>query len=254
MEQTARWVDDHQRLQERLSTALELGKSGANENWRLLLMADAARFASKLDPRKLIPFHLPRATRWALAALALSAGLGFLPEYRTQAFLQKQQDAQAVKAAGKILLDITRRTLDRHNPLLPPVEQSLQSVQELALKMDKVSLSRSDALKDLANVSEKIKAQQKDLGGQNPALKSLEKSARDASRSPAAAAAQKEMEALQKSLGKSADSPEALEKLAADLQAAQKAMASMPERRFPRRQRRAPTNGPIPLRPRPAGP
>ena len=194
----------------------------------LLLMADAARFASKLDPRKLIPFHLPRATRWALAALALSAGLGFLPEYRTQAFLQKQQDAQAVKEAGKILLDLTRRTLERHDPLLPPIERSLQSVQELGLKMDKVSLSRSDALKDLANVSEKIKAQQKDLGEQIPALKSLEKSARDASRTPAAAAAQKEMEALQKSLGKSADSPEALEKLAADLQAAQKALAGMP--------------------------
>jgi hypothetical protein len=229
LQQTARWVDDHQRLQERLSTALELGQSGASENWRVLIVADAARFASKLDPRKLIPFHLPRATRWALAALALSAGLGFLPEYRSQAFLQKQQDVRAVKAAGKILIDITRLSLERHDPLLPPTERSLQAVQELGLKMDRASLTRSDSLKDLANMSEKIKAQQKELGQQVPALKSLEKSARDASRSPAAAAAQKEMEALQKSLGKSADSPEALEKLAADLQNAQKALASMPK-------------------------
>lgn len=229
LQQTARWVDDNQRLQERLSTALELGQSGASENWRVLIVADAARFAARLDPRKLIPFHLPRATRWALAALALGAGLGFLPEYRSQAFLQRQQDARAVKAAGKILIDIARLSLDRHDPLLPPTERSLQAVQELGLKMDKVSLSRSDSLKDLANMSEKIKAQQKELGQQVPALKSLEKSARDASRSPAAAAAQKEMEALQKSLGKSADSPEALEKLAADLQNAQKALASMPK-------------------------
>jgi polyhydroxyalkanoate synthesis regulator phasin len=229
LQQTARWVDDNQHLQERLSTALELGASGASENWRVLIVADAARFASKLDPRKLIPFKLPRATRWALAALALSAGLGFLPEYRTPAYLQKQQDAKAVKQAGKILIDITRRTLDHHDPLLPPVERALLSVQELGLKMDKVSLTRSDALKDLANASEKIKAQQKDLGAQIPALKSLEKSARDASRSPSAAAAQKEMEALQKSLGKSADSPEALAKLAADLQNAQKALAAMPK-------------------------
>jgi predicted nucleic acid-binding Zn-ribbon protein len=229
LQQTARWVDDNQRLQERLSTALELGASGASENWRALLVADAARFASKLDPRKLIPFHLPRATRWALATLALSAGLGFLPEYRTQAYLQKKQDAQAVKEAGKILLDLTRHSLEHHDPLLPPTERSLQVVQELGLKMDKVSLSRSDALKDLANVSEKIKAQQKELGQQIPALPSLEKAARDASRSPAAAAAQKDMEALQKTLGKSADTPEALEKLAADLQNAQKALASMPK-------------------------
>ena len=229
LQQTARWVDDKQRLQERLSTALELGASGAGENWRVLIVADAARFASKLDPRKLIPFHLPRVTRWTLAALAVSAGLGFLPEYRTQAFLQKQQDAQAVKEAGRILLDVTRHNLEHRDPLLPPTERSLQAVQELALKLDKVSLTRSDALKDLANVTEKIKSQQKDLGQQIPALKSLEKAGRDASRSPAAAEAQKQMEALQKSLGKSADSPEALEKLAADLQNAQKALASMPK-------------------------
>jgi predicted nucleic acid-binding Zn-ribbon protein len=229
LEQTARWVDNNQRLQERLSTALELGKSGASGNWRALIVADAARFASNLNPRKLIPFHLPRATRWTLAALALSAGLGFLPEYRSPAYVQKQKDAGAVKEAGKILLDITRRSLDHHDPLLPPTERSLQAVQELGLKMDKVSLSRSDALKDLANVGEKIKEQQKALGDQLPGLKSLEKSGRDASRSPSAAAAQKEMEALQKSLGKSADSPEALEKLAADLQNAQKALASMPK-------------------------
>ncbi len=120
LEQTARWVDDNQRLQERLSTALELGRSGASENWRALIVADAARFLSRLDARKLLPFHLPRATRWALAVLALGAGLGFLPEYRSQAWLQKKQDAVAVQAAGKILIDITRRTLDRHDPLLPP--------------------------------------------------------------------------------------------------------------------------------------
>ncbi|HXR09115.1 MAG TPA: hypothetical protein VN765_17380, partial [Candidatus Acidoferrum sp.] len=46
LEQTARWVDDNQRLQERLSTALELGRSGASENWRALIVADAARFLS----------------------------------------------------------------------------------------------------------------------------------------------------------------------------------------------------------------
>jgi hypothetical protein len=229
LEQTARWLDNNQRLQERLSTALELGKSGGSENWRALIVADAARFVSKLDARKLIPFHLPRATRWALAALALGAGLGFLPEYRTPAYLQKKQDARAVKAAGKILIDITRRNLERHDPLLPPTKRSLQAVQELGLKMDKVSLTRSDALKDLANISEQIKAQQKDLGRQIPALNNLEKNARDSTRSPSAAGAQKEMEALQKALGKSADTPDALEKLAADLQNAQKAVAAMPK-------------------------
>jgi polyhydroxyalkanoate synthesis regulator phasin len=229
LQQTARWVDDHQRLQERLSTALELGASGSAEAWRALIVTDAARFASKLDPRKLIPFHLPRVTRWTLAVLALSAGLGFLPEYRTQAFLQKQQDAMAVKQAGQILLDLTRRNPERREPLLPPTERSLQAVQELGLKLDKVALSRSDALKDLASVTEKIKSGQKELGLQNPAFKSLEKAAREAGRSSDAAAAQRQMEALQKSLGESAETPEAIEKLAAQLHDAEKALANMPQ-------------------------
>jgi hypothetical protein len=229
LQQTARWVDEHQKLQERLSTALEFGRSGTNENWRGLLVTDAARFAAGLDARKILPCRLPQLSRWALLALVLSAGLGLVPEYRTQAFLQKQQDALAVKQAGKVLLDLTRHNLDHRAPLLPPTQQALQSVQELGVKLDKVSLTRSDALKDLANATEKIKAQAKDLGLNPPQLKSLDQAARDASRSPSSPAMQKEIEALEKSLGKSADNPEALAKLAADLENAQKAMADMPK-------------------------
>lgn len=229
LQQTARWLDQNQRLQERLSTALELSQSPANENWRALLLSDAARFASQLDPRKLFPWRLPRVSRWALAALALGAGLGFIPEYRTPAYLQKQQDAQAVKQAGRLLLDLTRHNLEHRDALLPPIRQSLEAVQELGLRLDKVSLSRSDALKDLASVTEKINAQARELGPKTPALKSLEQAARDASRGTSASPAQKELEALEKSLAKSADNASALEKLAADLQKAQKALANMPQ-------------------------
>jgi predicted nucleic acid-binding Zn-ribbon protein len=229
LQQTARWVDENQRLQERLSTALELGVGAANDNWRALLVADAARFAARLDPRKLLPCRLPRVSLWALAALALGAGLGFVPEFRTKAYLQKQQDALAVKQAGRLLLDLTRHDLEHRAPLLPPTRQSLEAVQELALKLDKVALTRGEALKDLANAADKIKAEARDLGLTTPALNSLEKTARDAARAASSSTAQKEIEALQKSLGKSADNPEALEKLAADLQSAQKALADMPK-------------------------
>ncbi len=228
LQQTARWMDNDQHLQERLSTALELGQKPGNESWRALIMADAARYATKLDPRKLIPIRLPAITRWALLALVVSAGLGFLPEYRTQAYLQKKQDQQAVKTAGKILLDITKRNLERHDPLLPPVEKSLQAVQELGLKMDKVALTRGDALKDLANVSEKVKSEQKELG-RNPMLKALEKSGQEKGGHGTMASAEKQMESLEKELGKSADNPDAVEKLAAELAKVQKALANMPQ-------------------------
>jgi hypothetical protein len=54
-----------------------------------------------MDPRKIFPYRLPRVSRWALAALALGAGLGFVPEYRSKAYVEKQQDAQAIKEVGK---------------------------------------------------------------------------------------------------------------------------------------------------------
>src|ERR1043166_7092008 len=43
IEATARWLDEQQKLQERLSTALEVASAGKNENWRPLLINDAAR-------------------------------------------------------------------------------------------------------------------------------------------------------------------------------------------------------------------
>ena len=91
--ETARWVDGRTKLQERLSTALEMaGSGGMPENWRELLVTDAASHAKGLDARKLVAFSLPRTTRWALLTLALAAGLGFVPEYRSKAYLQKQTE------------------------------------------------------------------------------------------------------------------------------------------------------------------
>ena len=39
------------------------------------------------------PSTCPGRTRWALVVLALGAGLGFVPEYRSKSFLQKKADA-----------------------------------------------------------------------------------------------------------------------------------------------------------------
>ena len=120
-------LDQRQNLQERISTALEVASSGPDAGWRALLVSDAARFASKLDPRKIFPYRLPRVGLWSLMALALAAGLGFVPEYRSKDYLAKQQDAQAVKEAGRKIVEITQHTLDHHPPALEPTRQALES-------------------------------------------------------------------------------------------------------------------------------
>jgi hypothetical protein len=98
---TARWVDGKQHLQERLSTALEMSKGPGQETWRELLVNDAATHLKDLDPRRLVQFKLPKVSRWALLVLALAAGLGFVPEYRSKSFVQTQADQKVIKDVGK---------------------------------------------------------------------------------------------------------------------------------------------------------
>src|SRR5690349_5066436 len=73
--ETARWLDDQKNLQERLSTALELSSAKEGANWRELLVSDAAKHATQLNPKTLLPYHLPAASRWAVLTLALAVGL-----------------------------------------------------------------------------------------------------------------------------------------------------------------------------------
>lgn len=229
--QTARCLDDRQRLQERMSTALELARAGGDEGWRALLVADAARFAAKLDPRKVFPYRLPRSTRWALLALALGASLGLMPEYRSKEYMARKQDAAAIKDAGKRIVQVTHRSLEQRPPVLEATHKAIETTEELGLRMDKNPLTRNDALKDLANVAEKLKSQLKELGQKNPAYKELEREAREtpASKNGGSLADQKQLDALQKSLEKSGQNPAALDKLADDLKNLQKAMAGLPK-------------------------
>ncbi len=237
LRQTARRLDEHEKLQERLSTALELAPTApgtAADSWRALLVSDAARFAAKLDPRRIFPYRLPRVSRWALAALALGAGLGFIPEFRTKAYVQKQQDAQAVKEVGRRIVEVTHETLEHRPPALEPARKAIEDAQQLGLQLDKASLTRNDALKDIANVADKLKSQLQQLDKQKPSFKALERAAREPnSASSGSSANQKQMDDLQKALGKAGENPAALDKLSDQLQKLAKAAAALPKDNSP---------------------
>jgi hypothetical protein len=70
--ETARWMDQQEKLQERLSTALEVSTAPAHEEWKRLLLDDTARHAAKVDLRRLLPFGFPVVARWALLVLSYS--------------------------------------------------------------------------------------------------------------------------------------------------------------------------------------
>ncbi|MBU6399582.1 MAG: hypothetical protein KGS61_04640 [Verrucomicrobia bacterium] len=229
LEATARWVDGTQQLQERLSTALEVVTATTDTSWQTLLVRDAAKHASSLEPRRLLPYHLPGLTRWTLLALLLGAGLGFVPERRSQNYLQKQQDAAIIREMGHELTTLTRRNLTNHPPVLDTTRKALETVNELGDRLQKASLTRSDALKDVTSVTEKLKQEARELA-KNPGLRRLEQAARTPSgeSAPSGASLQKQIENLQKSLGSKSANAQALDRLKQELEKAQQAAAGLP--------------------------
>ncbi|MBI5385826.1 MAG: hypothetical protein HZA90_14205 [Verrucomicrobia bacterium] len=226
LSETARWIDREQVLKERLSTALEVAPT--ESEWSQLLVHDAARHAEGLDPRRLLPFHLPRAARWAALVLAVAAGLGFVPEHRSKAYRQKLNDAAIVSDTGKQLADLTKRSLEQRPPALEPTQKAMLSVAELGQKLERVPLTKSDALRELANAAEKLSKEAQQLA-RNPALKPLERAARDAgsgigNKTPEEL--QRQIDSLQKSIGDKA-TPDGLDKLKNNLQQAQQAAKEM---------------------------
>lgn len=210
--EVARWIDGRQHLKERLSTALEVAE-GTPTDWRELIVVDAAEHVKGVDARQLLPFHLPRSCRWALVILALGAGLGFVPEYRSKSALQKQADQQNIKETGRLLAELTRRSMEKRTPAFEPTQKSMEAVANLGDQLNKQTLTRSDALKDLANVADKLKEQLKDIG-KDPTMKRLEEAARHTSGndSQTAAGLQKQIDSLQKQLGTPTGNPDALDK------------------------------------------
>ena len=232
--EVARWVDGRQHLQERLSTALEVAADPDPSTWRDLVVTDAAERVKGLDVRRMVPFRLPKATRWALVVLALGAGLGFVPEYRSKTYRQKKSDEQNIKQVGRQLADLTRRSLEKRPPMLEPTQKALETVADLGEQLTKQALTRSEALKDLANVASKLKDELKEMG-KDPALRKMEQAARAATGndSQTAAGLQKQMESLQKQLGTPTGNPEALDKLKNELQKLQAAAKGMTDKNSP---------------------
>ncbi|MBI3878601.1 MAG: hypothetical protein HY301_00855 [Verrucomicrobia bacterium] len=226
--ESARWLDQRERLQERISTALELSAKPAGAEWQRLLVADAARHVQQIDPRKLLPFQLSRASRWAVLVLALGAGLGFVPEYRSPKFVQQQKDKENIKATGQQLATLARQTLTNRPPVLEAARQSLENSAELGEQLARQPLTRSEALRDLANVSDKLKNELKTFA-KDPALKRMEQAARTQSASSGTnpGELQKKIDELQQKLGDKAAQRDALDKFQQKLQQAAKEAAGM---------------------------
>jgi hypothetical protein len=229
MAETARWVDGQRKLQERLSTALEVARSERAGEWKTLIVSDAAKSVSGLNTKELLPFRLPQASRWALILLVLGVGLGFVPEYRSKAREEAKRDAAAIQQTGRELANLTKRSLQARPPAMEATKKTLEEIKDLGDHMAKAQLTRSEALKDLASMTEKLKEQTRELG-KDPAIRNLERAARNASKSGSPSAdMQQKLDNLAKQMGAQAANSEAMEKMKNDLNKAKDMAANLPK-------------------------
>lgn len=211
---TARWVDDQQHYQERLSTALEVSKMGSAGRWRDLVVTDAAACARRFDAGKALPLRLPRRARWCVLVLAFSAGLGFVPEYRSASHREQQQQAEMIRETGRQLTELVRRELTHRAPVLETTRQSLEDLDQLGQQLAKVKLNRNQALKELASMTDRIEQQLQELG-KDPGLRKLQQPDRSgpSGESLMEEGLQKRIDAMQEQLGTMSGKAEALEQM-----------------------------------------
>ena len=228
---TARFVDGKKKFQERLSTALEMGESQLDETWKRLVITDASARLAEVEAKQLLPISLTRASRWAVAVLALTACLGFVPEYRTPAFKQQKKDSEIIKDVGKNIVELTRRRLEERPPAMEPARKALEDVNQLGEQFAKASLTRSEALKQLASKTQQLKDETKEVR-QSPAFKALDKAAKASSKggSTSSPELQKQIDKLQQQMANGSASQDAMDKMKRDLDRAQETAAGLKDK------------------------
>ena len=228
---TARWLDLKTGLKERLGTAVELadGKA-ARTDWSDLVLRDAALAARQIEPGKLIPLRVPKKGHWILLLLVVCVGLGFVPEHRSQAYLDQQRDAVIIKDVGRNLDALTERQIKMSPPHFESTEESLESVQELGRELKRGKLARDEALAKLSNLAEQLRGQSSTLG-QAQTLKKLQQMA---TASPGAAqqsttSMQRQLDEFKQSLGDAQHTkPQQFDTLKSKMDAIKNAAAGLP--------------------------
>ena len=96
--------------------------------------------------------------------LAACVGLGFVPEHRSQAHLDRQRDSAIIEDVGQNLTVLTKMQIKLSPPHFNPTEEALESVQELGREFKKGKLVRDEALAKLSSLAEQLRDQSSKIG------------------------------------------------------------------------------------------
>lgn len=214
----AQWIDDHLGLKEKLSAAIEFSKSS---EWRALLIRDGAHCLDQIDPKKVLIYRLPKPAHWTFMLLLASVLLGFVPEYRSESYQEKQRHEAAIRDVGRRVSSFAKHFQEHQPPQMKPTEKAMMSMEELGKRLKSAKITRVDALGKIANVKEKIEDWKKTLG-ENPTLARMREAARSSSSASGVDALREKIKALQQKMAGNSGDPAALAKMKQGLKDLQK--------------------------------
>lgn len=178
---TAVFIDQSQKLQERISTVLEWKDSQLQSPWTNLMLKDTLSKIDSIDWNHLIKFQFPKSALWSVILILAILGLGFVPEYRTKSFVEKQKFNEISKETGKELAKILNSKLEQRPESAEELSKELiQEGLALADQLGNTKLTKATALRKLEKLSDQFKEQAQKLN-LDPSQKRLMEAANQAS-------------------------------------------------------------------------
>lgn len=215
-------IDHSLGLRERISSALAFTFTPAARKGRVAavsgkpldpfirtLVHDAAKTVEKLPAKRVYPWRAPRAWVQAAIALALAAGLTFVPQLNW--FVRESDRAQAklVQVEGNKLVELAQKLEQEAERQKDPVlKQQAKEIKRVGEKLNSGQIKKKDALKQLQRLKEKLQLQSQPPQGEKKLLGNLgeELSGKQSTRDLGEMLKQGQTEQLQQQLQKLAES------------------------------------------------
>ncbi|MGI6352425.1 MAG: hypothetical protein ACOX6M_12140 [Armatimonadota bacterium] len=179
--QAAHAADRALGLRERLGSAVALSNEPPKHAALLpALIADAAGHCDGLDPKQVTGPLLPRKSLAVPAFGLVLAALWFMPQYNLFASEQEVSEREALRIQGDELEDLAREIRQQAKEAkLERSERFAGRIEALGGDLARGKLSKREAMKEAATLTDEIKAQHRELAESNE-VASLRESLADA--------------------------------------------------------------------------
>jgi hypothetical protein len=206
--EAAQLADQRLGLKERLSSGIDFVQRGEAQGMTAAQIADAAEHSTRLRPREVFPFRVPREAKFFAASLALLLGMLFVPELSFFQTPKVRAEKAAMKKQGeqieKLAKDYKKRNVQKNSEIAKRIAANMQA---LGKEMRRGRVGKKQAMLRMSRLSKAMRDEQRQLAAANmprsldQASEELKKAAENTRRQGANPMGAKMMADMAQSLG-----------------------------------------------------